>query len=199
MSDRQQFLGANPTRLRVAELCAAEPISRAAIAERLGRPSGAISAPDTLFKHGALLAAGRARASARGGPPAELLKLNPKWRKALAEARRLHRPEPLEAGSELLLIPLAGTHDACRVVIDTGAADIAWGARLDGERIGLLLGMCPDPEGAGAIRATRLLEQVGVSPVRLRLRAPMAVDELKRWALTVVGDEPRELQAGSGS
>jgi len=190
--DRSRFLAANAIRFRIAEWCALEAISKETIAERLGRTSGGLSAPRTLVKHGALVAAGRERA-AGGGPAAQLFRLNPAWESALSEARRLIRPAYLEGGTELLLIPLAGARKACGVLANDDSVEIAWGARLDGEQVGLILSPHRDPDGRAAIRAVAALEDVGVRPVRLRLQAPMAAEELRRWSSRVVGENSRQL------
>lgn len=194
LPDRSGFLAADVTRFRVAEWCDAEPMSREMIAERLDRPSGSLSAPKTLLKHGALVPAGYATAKS-AGPRAQLFKLNPDWKTALEEARQLLRPVALEAGTELLLIPLAGTEDACAAIVND-ATEIAWGARLDGEQIGLLLSPLRDPAGGTTIRTVSSLEKAGVKPVRLRLQAPMPPEELRRWATNVVGNDKRRLGTG---
>jgi hypothetical protein len=192
LADRSRFLAADITRFRVAEWCDAEPISKETIAERLGRPSGSLSAPETLLKHGALVAAGHAAATG-SGPRARLFQLNSDWKAALDEARRLLRPVHLEAGTDLLLIPLAGTEDACGALVRDDV-EIAWGARLDGEQVGLLLSPRRDPAGRATIRAVASLERAGVRPVRLRLEAPMPAEELRRWAAHVADDNKPHLR-----
>jgi hypothetical protein len=197
LADRSRFLAADITRFRVAEWCGTESISRETIAERLGRPSGSLSAPRTLLKHGALVASGY-KSATTVGPRARLFRLNPDWLAALDEARRLLRPGLLEAGTELLLIPLAGTEDACVALLADGASEIEWGARLDGEQIGLLLSPHRDPSGGSTIRAVAALEKAGVRPVRLRLQAPLPAEELARWATGVVGGKARRLRPTGG-
>ncbi len=192
VADRSRFLAANAVRFRIAEWCALEPISRETIAERLGRTSGSLSAPKTLLKHGALVAAGRGIAGG-GGPAAQLFRLNPAWESALSEARRLMRPAYLESGTELLLIPLAATQRACGVLANDDGVEIAWGARLDGEQAGLILSPHRGPDGRATIRTVAALADAGVHPVRLRLRAPMAAEELRRWSLRVAGENGRQI------
>jgi hypothetical protein len=96
---------------------------------------------------------------------------------------------------DLLLIPLTSTLTACEV-LSQGAQEIDWGVQLSGEQAGLLLGPHRDSEGGATIRAVASLEKAGVKPVRLRLQTPLAAEELRRWAVKVVGDDKRRLAAG---
>lgn len=192
-ADRTTFLASDQTRLRVAELCAAEPLSREAIAVRLNRLSGGISAPDTMLRRGALIQAGFA-SEAHGGRRAELLKLNPTWRKPLTEALRLRRPGGLEPGTDLLLIPLAGTQTACEVLV-RGDMDLEWGAQLDGEQMGLILSPRRDPQSRATIRAVAALDRAGVRAARVRLQGLMAPEELHKWAGVVACGSRRELSS----
>jgi transposase len=189
--DRTKFLLSDPTRLAIAGWCAAEPLSRGMIAARLHRPSGSISAPDTMLKHKALMRAGH-DASTHPGRRAELLKLNPAWRKSLEEARRLQPPGKFERETDLLLIPLVGTESACQVLA-RGDIDIEWGARLDGEQVGLVLSPRHDPHSRATIRAVAALDRAGVRAARVRLQSVMAAEELQKWASVVAGEDRRDL------
>jgi len=164
-ADRIAFL-AEPTRLKIAEWCASESLSREEIARRLNRASGSLSAPDTMLRRKALIAAGSS-AGARGGRPAELLRLNPAWRRALTEALGRRLPGALEPGTDLLLIPLAATETACSVLA-SGKVEMEWGARMDGEQIGLILSPRRDPQSRATIRAVAALDRAGVRAARVR-------------------------------
>jgi hypothetical protein len=189
-ADRTAFL-AEPTRLKIAEWCASERLSREEIARRLDRPSGGLSAPDTMIRRKALVVVGVA-AARHGGRRAELLRLNPTWRKPLAEALRRRLPGGLEPGTDLLLIPLAATESACTVIAN-GNVELAWGARLEGEQLGLILSPRRDPQSRATIRAVAALDSAGVRAARLRLQSVMAPEELREWARIVSGNELDEL------
>lgn len=194
-TDRARFLAADPTRLRIAEWCEAEALTREQIADRLGRPSGGMSAPDTMLRRKALLHAGFAESGRAGGRKAELLRLSQTWRKPLLDALQLRRPGALMPDMDLLLIPLATTASAC-AVLARGNEDIDWGVRLDGEQIGLILGPRSDANDGPTIRAVAALDREGAKPVRVRLKQPMSAEELRRWALSVAGEDRARLSAG---
>jgi hypothetical protein len=194
LEDRTKFLASDPTRLKIACWCSTEQLSRGEIASRLERASGSISAPDTMLRRRALIHAGFGD-SGGSGRKARLLKLNPQWRESMQQALRLQRPAVLEPGTDLLLIPFTSMLSACEV-LSQGVQEIDWGVQLSGEQIGLLLGTHSDPEGGATIRAVASLERAGVKPVRLRLQTPVAAEELRRWAVKVVGDETPTLESG---
>jgi hypothetical protein len=196
MADRTKFLTSDPTRLVIAEWCAAESLSRETIAARLKRRSGSLSAPDTMLRRKALLHAGL-EAKAGPGRRAELLKLNPKWREPLRQALTLRRPGRLEEGTDLLLIPLAATGRACEALLREDM-DLEWGARLDGEQLGLILSPKRDPHGAATIRAAAALDRAGVRAARVRLQSVMAAGELRSWASLVGGEGRRDLPSQAG-
>jgi hypothetical protein len=192
--DRPRFLVAEPVRLEIAGLCSTEALSRGEIAKRLRRLSGSISSADTMLRSGALLRAGFAASSGKRRG-AELLRLNPEWAGSLQEATRLLRPAVLEPGTDLLLIPLGATLEVCEMLAK-GTDDIGWGAELSGEQMGLLLSTEQANGGGATIRATAALDRAGVRPIRVRLGAPMAPDELRRWASEVIDGETRALEPG---
>jgi len=195
LEDRTKFLASDPTRLKIACWCSTEQLSRGEIASRLKRASGSLSAPDTMLRRSALIHAGLGD-SGGSGRKARLLKLNPQWREPMRQALRLQRPAALEPDTDLLLIPLTSTLSACEVLAQ-GANEIDWGVQLDGEQIGLLLGLHRAPDDGATLRAAAALGRAGVSPLRVRIRTPMAADELQRWATTVISDETRTLKPGA--
>ncbi len=194
LEDRTKFLASDPTRLKIACWCSAEQLSRGEIAGRLKRPSGSISAPDTMLRRKALIHGGFSD-SGGSARKAKLLKLNPQWREPMLQALRLQRPATLEPDTDLLLIPLTSTLSACEVLAQ-GVTEIDWGAQLDGEQIGLLLGLRRAPDDGATVRAAAALGQAGVSPLRVRIRTPMAADELRRWATAVTSGEALALEPG---
>lgn len=181
--DRSAFLAANETRLRIAEWCALESLSREEMARRLGRRSGGLSTPDTMVRRSALQHAGFA-AGLGPGRRAELLKLNPSWRPALEAAQQRFQPGRLHPGGDLLLVTLADAEAAC-AVLAAGSPDIEWGMELGSEQLGLLLATRSDGGGRSTIRAAAALERGGARSVRIRLNAPMASAELRTWARSV--------------
>jgi hypothetical protein len=181
--DRTAFLATNEIRLLVASWCRQEALTREAIAKRLERPSGGVSAPDTMLRRGALVPDGLDRTS-DSVRPAQLLRLNPEWEDALEEALRRRRPTVLPPNTELLFIPLTATEDACSVLAN-GVTDVAWGVRLSGEQLGLVLGPTPDQSGAATARVASVLGRAGVSPLRVRLEVLMGPTELRDWARKV--------------
>src|SRR5580700_7662148 len=132
LEDRTKFLASDPTRLKIACWCNAGPLSRTEIASRLKRPSGSISAPDTMLRRGTLVDAGH-RTSGGPGRGAQLLKLNPRWRKAMQHALDARLPATLAPGTDLFLIPLTSLLRACEVLAG-GEEEINWGVRLEGEQ-----------------------------------------------------------------
>src|ERR1700722_5055312 len=160
LADRTAFLAGNDLRLQVAEWCRSEQLSREEIAKRAGRASGSMSAPDTMLGRGALVEV--ADESPKEGPRrARTLKLNPEWEQALENALGLKRPASLEAGSDLLLISLGSTEDACSVLAEYELDDIEWGTRLDGEQMGLMISPRRDMDSRSTIRAVAALERAG--------------------------------------
>jgi hypothetical protein len=189
-ADRLAFL-AEPTRLKIAGWCESESLSREEIAKRLGRPSGGLSAPETMLRRGALVSDGFGAAGRSGRRP-ELLRLDAAWRKPLAEALQRRPPGGLEPGTDLLLIPLVETESAC-AAIARGELETEWGARLEGEHLGLILSPRHDPQSRATIRAIAALDRAGVRAARVRLQDLMAPDELREWANIVCGTDPPEL------
>ena len=187
--DRVAFLASSETRLRIAQWCATEALSREEIAERLNRPSGGLSAPNTMARRKALVPAGYTSPS-ENGRRAELLKLSPSWRAVLRRAEQLRPPGALIAGTDLLLVPLAETEAACQV-ISAGAPDIDWGMELAGDQLGVLLASRRDGRGQSTIRVAAQLERAGAHPMRLRLNTPMSSAELQSWAKQVISPRPK--------
>jgi hypothetical protein len=195
-ADRVAFLLHDKTRLRIAEWCSAEKLTRGAIAERLGRPSGGISAPETMLGKKALRRAGSAPGrSGRAG--AELLKLNESWRPALDEALRFERPGSLRPDTDLLLIQLRSTRTVCELIVGE-ELDFAWGVRLAGGPIGLLVSPRADVGGASTVSAAAALDAAGVEVMRITLRDVLSPEGLKDWARTVVPTDPVALPPGDG-
>jgi len=190
--DRTAFLTANETRLKIAEWCSKEALSRAEIAKRLNRPAGAVSAPDTMLRRKALVRVGTS--VGQPGRRPERLRLNPSWKTALNQALRRRMPTHLAPGTDLLLIQLASAQDACRVLAE-GPPDVAWGAQLHGEQLGLLIAPTPDASGASTVRVSAALADVGVAAVRLRLEELMSPAELRSWA-TGIAAPPAGLPDG---
>jgi len=195
LEDRTKFLAADSTRLEIACWCSAEPLSRGDIADRLKRPSGSISAPDTMLRRGTLVDAGH-RTSGGPGLGAQLLKLNPRWHKAMQHALDARLPARLEPGADLFLIPLTSLLSACEVLAG-GEEGIRWGVRLEGEQVGLLLSPTRTPDDGASIRLASALGRVGINPVRVRMQTPMSAGELQKWAVSVISGGRRRLESGA--
>ncbi len=179
------FLAASETRLRIAEWSHAEPLSREQLAARLHRASGGLSAPDTMLAEAALVRAGYATEGTRGRR-AELLKLNPKWVPALRAAQSLRVPGRLEAGVDLLLIPLGGQTlpaKPLREAYQTSRGECRLSSARDSAS---WLPHVRDDRGRSTIRVVAALETAGAHPMRIRLNAPMAPEDLRAWAASAV-------------
>jgi hypothetical protein len=183
--DRIAFLLEDETRLQIAQWCEAEELSREDLARRLNRPSGGLSAPTTMLNRGALRRAASRGSKGQAGRRAKRLTLDPAWAVALHEALKRRTPAVLERGTAFLLVPLAETENACRALA-AGIDEIAWGARLDGEQLGLILSPHPDVDSRAMIRAVAALARAGAQPLRVQLQRPMAAAELREWAATVI-------------
>jgi hypothetical protein len=183
--DRTAFL-AEPTRLKIAELCSGEALTDEEIAGLLGRPSGSLSQPKTMRAHKALLR-GKKRKPSDGRSAAETSHFNPApvWSEALDEARRQQQRAWTPGEQDLLLIPLHETPAACTAIAG-GIEEIEWGARLMGERAGLVIAPQIGTGGTSTIRVVQALGSLnGIA--RLQLGDVMGPDELRRWSARSVG------------
>lgn len=180
--DRLEFLD-NATRLKVALACRDEPRTHEQIARVLGRPSGGLSAPKTMLKHGALVVA---RKSQRAGVRAEevWLSFNPEWEPELEELLARDSAAFLEAGRQLVLVPVGATARACAVLRRLADPQLT-GVVLHGEQMGLLL--CPPQSrtGSESLQLLGALGDAGVQALRLHLGQVLAPAELTRWAAEV--------------
>lgn len=177
--DRTAFLS-EPTRLRIAEICKDEALTFEEIAAMLERPSGSLSQPGTMLKHGALVEDKRRRKRVDGRSKARAFRLAKSWRSNLGEAQERRRPPWADREQSLLLIPLSETPAAC-AAIASGIADIEWGARVNGESVGLVVAPQSDADGSSTVRVVQALQ--GVARItRLQLNQVMSPSELREWS-----------------
>jgi hypothetical protein len=187
--DRTAFLAQEPTRLLIAELCQHKALTHAAIARQLQRSPGSLSQPKTMLKHRALVKVNRKKASKAQRAPT--FRLNKSWWKNVEEAKQLQRPARLSSQQVLLLIPLRDTPAAC-AALASGIEDVAWGARVSGGTIGLILAPSADVNGAATVRVVAALGEGARDVWELRLEDMLGPADLRRWA-TRSGRAPRRL------
>lgn len=172
----------DPVRRAVAVACRGTPLTHGEIAAKLDRAPGGLSAPKTMLDRGALRLAGRK--GAKGSRPgAQLYVFNNDWETSLQAV--LQRPTaPDLAEAELLLVTASTTARACGALVD-GTADLAWGAHLHGEQMGLMLAPLPDGTGVATMRVIGALAAADAQVIRVRLGQTMNPEELRTWAEAV--------------
>ena len=132
-----------------------------------------------MLKHKALKEVRRKAASGRRGAPS--FRLNASWEKHLEAAKLRQRPAALEANQDLLLIPLPDEPAAC-AAISAGIEEIAWGARLSGGTIGLVVAPRADDDGVGTVRVISALGPGASGVWNLRVEEILSPGELREWA-----------------
>jgi hypothetical protein len=195
-ADRLKFLS-NDVRADVAALCREEPRTRDELALLLDRPSGGLTAPDTMKKHGVLKAAGR-RPSGGERPGGELLVFDESWAAALDSVLSQRSAGEIREGVDLILVTASTALRACEVLSDERLS-VRWGTVLAGGQMGLLISPSSRPDDdAASLRLLEAFHKAGADALRLRIGAVLPESELRRWAQRVSGSSAHELPPADG-